>query len=107
LHILEIEMSAYWVARSRINDPVEYKKYTDRVPGIIAKHGGKVLARGGRFQIMEGPDKFQRFVVIEFPTFEQGVACFTSPEYNEAASFRRSGAGEVETIIVDGGDATK
>ena len=72
-------MPAYWVARSKINDPVEYKKYTDRVPAIIAKHGGKVLARGGRYQIMEGPDKFHRFVVIEFPTFEQGVACFTSP----------------------------
>ena len=55
---------------------------------------------------MEGPDKFQRFVVIEFPTFEQGVACFTSPEYDAAAKFRRAGAGEVETIMVDGGDAT-
>ena len=99
-------MPAYWVARSKINDPVEYKKYTDRVPAIIAKHGGKVLARGGRYQIMEGPDKFHRFVVIEFPTFEQGVACFTSPEYNEAAAFRRKGAGEVETIIVEAGDAT-
>ena len=75
-------MPAYWVARSKINDPVEYKKYTDLVPGIIAKYGGKVLARGGRYQIMEGPDKFHRFVVIEFPTFEQGVACFTSPEYD-------------------------
>jgi uncharacterized protein (DUF1330 family) len=100
-------MPAYWVARSKINDPVEYKKYTDLVPGIISKYGGKVLARGGRFQIMEGPHKFQRFVVIEFPTFEQGVACFTSKEYDEAAAFRRSGAGEVETIMVDGGDATK
>ena len=66
-----------------------------------------MLARGGRYQIMEGPDKFQRFIVIEFPTFEQAVACFTSDEYNEAAAFRRGGAGEVETIIVDGGDATK
>jgi uncharacterized protein (DUF1330 family) len=76
--------------------------------GIIAKYGGKVLARGGRFQIMEGPDKFGRFVVIEFPTFEQGVACFKSDEYNKAAAFRRAnGAGEVETIMVDGGDATK
>ena len=37
--------------------------------------------------------------------FEQGVACFTSKEYDEAAAFRRTGAGEVETIIVD--DATK
>jgi len=99
-------MPAYWVARSRINDPVEYKKYTDLVPGIIARYGGKVLARGGRFQIMEGPDKFQRFVVIEFPTFEQGVACFTSPEYAAAAAFRRNGAGEVETIMVEAGDAT-
>jgi uncharacterized protein (DUF1330 family) len=100
-------MPAYWVARSRIADPVAYKKYTDRVPAIIAKYGGRVLARGGRFQIMEGPDKFQRFVVIEFDTLEQGVACFHSPEYVEAAAFRRNGAGEVETIMVEGGDATK
>jgi uncharacterized protein (DUF1330 family) len=101
-------MPAYWVARSKINDPVAYRKYTDLVPAIIAKHGGKVLARGGKFQIMEGPQKFQRFVVIEFPTLEQGVACFTSKEYDAAAAFRRAnGAGEVETIMVDGGDATK
>lgn len=98
----ECYMPAYWVARSKVNDPVEYKKYTDLVPGIIAKFGGKVLARGGRFQIMEGPDKFHRFIVIEFPTFDQGVACFTSPEYDKAAAFRRSGAGEVETIMVEG-----
>ena len=100
-------MPAYWVARSRIIDAAEYKKYTDRVPAIIAKYGGKVLARGGRFQIMEGPDKFHRFVVIEFSSLEQGVACFTSPEYDRAAAFRRSGAGEVETILVEGGDATQ
>jgi uncharacterized protein (DUF1330 family) len=99
-------MPAYWVARSRINDPVEYKKYTDLVPKILAKFGGKVLARGGKYQIMEGPEKFQRFVVIEFPTFEQGVACFTSKEYDDAAAFRRSGAGEVETVIVEAGEAT-
>ena len=100
-------MPAYWVARSRIHDPVEYKKYTDLVPDIIARHGGKVLARGGKFRIMEGPEKFHRFIVIEFPTLEQGVACFTSPEYKAAAAFRRAGAGEVETVMVDGGDATK
>src|SRR6516162_2233400 len=100
-------MPAYWVARSKINDPVEYKKYTELVPAIIAKFGGKVLARGGRYQIMEGPAKFHRFVVIEFPTFEQGVACFTSKEYDGAAAFRRAGAGEVETVIVEAGDATK
>ena len=99
-------MPAYWVARARITDPVLYKKYTDLVPAIIERHGGRVLARGGRYQIMEGPEQFHRFVVIEFPTLEQGVACFQSPEYQEAASFRRAGGGVVENVIVDGGDAT-
>ena len=45
-------MPAYWVARAKINDPAEYKKYADQVPAILANYGGKVLARGGRFQIM-------------------------------------------------------
>ncbi len=99
-------MPAYWVARSRIDDPVQYKKYTDLVPAIIARHGGKVLARGGKFRVMEGPDTFRRFVVIEFPTFEQAVACFESAEYQEAAAHRKAGGGIVENVIVDGGDAT-
>jgi len=98
-------MPADWVARARVNDPVEYKKYTDLVPAIIERYGGKVLARGGRFQINEGPSTFNRFVVIEFPTLEAGVSCFNSPEYQEAAKFRRAdGVGIVENIVVEGGD---
>jgi len=101
-------MPAYWLSRCKVNDPEEYKKYTDRVPGIIAKYGGKVLARGGNYEIMEGPEKFHRFVVIEFPTIEKAVACNRSPEYQEAAAFRRQpGVGEVEQVIVESGDATK
>ena len=95
-------MPAYWVARAKIHDPVEYKKYTDLVPAILDRFGGKVLARGGRYQIMEGPETFQRFVVIEFPTLERAVACFESPEYQEAAAFRRAGGGVVENVIVEG-----
>ena len=95
-------MPAYWLARGKVSDPVEYKKYTDLVPGIMAKYGAKPLARGGRFQIMEGPQKFERFVVTEFPTFEQAAACFNSDEYKKAATFRRGGAGEVEITIVEG-----
>jgi uncharacterized protein (DUF1330 family) len=98
-------MPAYWVARAKVNDPVEYRKYADRVPAILAKYGAKVLARGGRCQILEGPEKFNRFVVIEFPTFEQGVACFNSREYKEAAAFRRkNNAGENELVMIEAGE---
>ena len=99
-------MSAYWIARCRIDDPVAYKKYTDLVPGILKQYGGKVLVRGGKYRIMEGPEAFHRFVVIEFPTLQQGVACFESSEYQDAAAFRRSGGGIVENVIVEGGEAT-
>jgi uncharacterized protein (DUF1330 family) len=100
-------MPAYWIARARITDPVEYRKYTDLVPAIIARYDGKVLARGGPYRIMEGPEKFHRFVVIEFPTLDRAVACFESPEYREAAAFRRAGAGEVENVIVQGVDLVR
>ena len=73
----------------------------------MKQYGGKVLARGGKYKIMEGPETFHRFVVIEFPTLEQAVACFESPEYQEAAAFRKDGGGVVENVIVEGGDATK
>lgn len=100
-------MAAYWLARCKINDPVEYKKYTDRVPGIIAKFDGKVMARGGKYQVMEGTDRFHRFVVIEFPTLDRAVKCHQSAEYQEAAAFRRAlGVSEVEQIIVESGEAT-
>ena len=99
-------MAAYWLSRCIIHDPVEYKKYTDRVPEILQKHGGKVLARGGRYQVNEGPDTFNRYVVIEFPTLEAGVNCFHSLEYAEAAAFRRNGGGVVENVVVEGGEAT-
>lgn len=100
-------MPAYWIARAKINDPAEYKKYTDLVPDILKRYGGRVLARGGDYEIMEGPEYFERFVVVEFPTLADGTACFQSEEYQAAAAFRRAnGAGEVQTVVVESGDAT-
>jgi uncharacterized protein (DUF1330 family) len=95
-------MVAYWVARSKVNDPDQYKKYADLVPGILEKFGGRFLARGGKCKILEGPEKFQRFVVIEFPSFEKAVGCYSSPEYQAAAAHRKKdGAGELEIVIVE------
>jgi uncharacterized protein (DUF1330 family) len=88
---MEDEMVAYWVARAKVNDPDQYKKF-----------GGKFLARGGKFKILEGSEKFHRFVVIAFPSFETAVACYNSPEYLEAAAHRKKdGAGELEIVIVE------
>ena len=100
-------MTAYWVARAKINDPIGYKKYTDMVPDIVKNFGGKPLARGGEYRTLEGPETFERFIVVEFPSLEQAVACHESPEYQEARKFRLNGVGQNELTIVEAGDATK
>ena len=100
-------MTAYWIARVKINDPVEYKKYTDLMPDILKKFGAKVLVRGGDYRILEGPEIFERHIVVEFPSFNQAVACHESPEYQEARKYRLNGVGHNELVIVEAGDATK
>lgn len=99
-------MPAYWIARAKILDPVAYKRYTDRVPEILDQYGGRVLTRGAAYETLEGPAHFERFVIIEFDSMEHAKRCFDSPEYREAAAFRRAGAGQNELTIAASGDAT-
>ena len=100
-------MKAYWVARSKIINKINCKKYIDLVPDIIKKYNGKILARGGDFKVLEGTDQFHRFVIIEFPSLEDGEKCWLSKEYQKASSFRKNGSGLVDLILVVSGDATR
>ncbi len=100
-------MKSYWVARSKIIDPKNYKKYTDKVPNIIKKFNGKVLARGGKYEILEGTNNFHRFVIIEFPSLEIAKQCWESVDYQKASTFRKNGSGQVDLILVEAGDRTK
>ncbi|GAA1847501.1 coronamic acid biosynthesis protein CmaL [Pseudonocardia ailaonensis] len=95
-------MTAYWIARAAVLDPEQYGRYAERVPAILAEHGGRILARGGAYRTLEGPEEFERFVVVEFPSMDDAVRCFESPAYVEAAAFRRGGAGRNELTIVEG-----
>ena len=99
-------MKAYWVARSKIVDPKQYKKYTDLVPSIIKRYNGTILARGGDYEVLEGTKEFHRFVVIEFPSLEEGKKCWASKEYQTASLFRKDGSGKVDLILVKSGDKT-
>lgn len=95
-------MPAYWIARAKVNLPDEYAKYAQRVPAILDRFGGKVLARGGDFRVLEGTDLFHRFVVVEFPSLDAAVRCHASEDYQAAARFRGGEAGLVDLVIVEG-----
>ena len=94
-------MVVYWIARAKVINSESYKKYADRAGDIVKKYGGRFLARGGDFKIMEGSDHYTRFVVAEFPNMQMAEDCFNSDEYKNAAVHRRNGAGDVEIIFVE------
>lgn len=94
-------MPVYWLARAKITDPEQYKKYLATAPDVIKRYGGKVKARGGKFKVLEGTDAFDRFIVTEFESFEKAEACFNSADYQAAAAHRRAGGGNVEIVILE------
>ena len=94
-------MKAYWIAHVDVTDPDQYSQYTQRAPKAFAEYGGRILARGGRSEAMEGRPTPQRSVVIEFESYEKAVACYQSAAYQEAKSYREEWA-RAEIIIVEG-----
>jgi uncharacterized protein (DUF1330 family) len=99
----EIMMAkAYWFARMTINNPDEYPKYVETAKPAFEKFGARFLARGGRYDAVEG-DGRPRNVIIEFDSFEKAIACYNSPEYQAAAVIRQR-CSEGEMVVVEGVD---
>ncbi|MCA3628912.1 MAG: DUF1330 domain-containing protein [Methylobacterium sp.] len=77
----------YLIGRVSVHDPESYKAYAAKASAAIAQYGGKILARGGKAEIVEGEGR-TRNVILEFESFEQAKAYFFSPEYMEARRLR-------------------
>ncbi len=81
-------MAGYIIARVNVTDPEKYKKYTAVTPGLIAKHGGRFVVRGGETVTLEGPEETGRVVVIEFDSLDQAKAFYNSGDYQSAIGLR-------------------
>ncbi|MCZ6858769.1 MAG: DUF1330 domain-containing protein [Alphaproteobacteria bacterium] len=94
-------MAGYIIARVNVTDPEKYQDYTAVTPGLIAKHGGRFIVRGGETATLEGPEETGRIVVIEFDSLEQAKAMYESAEY-QAAIKLRAGAATAQFLAVAG-----
>ena len=90
----------YLIARAHVTDAEKWAQYAEGTKIALAKFGGKPLARGGRFEIVEG-EGGARNAILEFPTFEDALGYARSPEYAEAKALRE-GAGIMNMTIVEG-----
>lgn len=92
-------MGALWIAHVTVTDSDAYSKYAELAGPAIAKYGGEFIARGGKFVQLEGKER-PRNVVAKFPSVDVAVACYHSPEYQEALNYAR-GASERELMVVE------
>ena len=92
-------MPALWIGHVTVHDEDAYGKYAALAGPAIAKHGGKFIARGGRYVQLEGTDR-PRNVVAKFDSVEAAETCYNSQEYQAALDFAR-GAAERELLIVE------
>lgn len=92
----------YWVARVDVADEEAYKKYIAANAEAFAKFGARFIVRAGRHEAVEGSAR-SRNVVIEFPSYEQALACYRSPEYERAMELRK-GASTADLVIIEGYD---
>ena len=77
---------AYVILDTEITDPEPFKEYQQHVLAIIERYGGKFIARGGRFELLENrcipnPVEVVRIGILGFPSYEQAKAWYESPEY--------------------------
>ena len=93
-------MTAYWIAHVTVTEPEAYKGYQALAPAAFAAHGARFLARGGAYEVMEGPG-LDRHVVIEFPSLQAAKDCYNSLEYQTARA-KRVGAATAHVVLVEG-----
>lgn len=92
----------YWIARIDVHDAEAYKAYVAAAAPVFAAHEARFLVRGGELTAVEGSAR-SRNVVIEFPSYETALACYRSPEYQQARALRAP-VSDGEILVVEGYD---
>jgi uncharacterized protein (DUF1330 family) len=85
----------------RIKDEAKMAEYRSRVVPVVEKFGGKYLAVGGRFEVVEGKWRPTFPVILSFPSLEQARTWYNSEEYRELKKLRQA-ASDVDAVFIEG-----
>ncbi len=98
--VAPVPVPGYWVVRIAVRDPERYKDYAALATEATAAFGGTTLARGGRFEIVEGTAR-GRNVVTRFPDLRAALECYRTPAYQKAVAIRQE-VSEADLIAIPG-----
>ena len=85
-------MSSYFVALVTIHDQAQYDRYLEGFMGVFERFAGEVLAADDAPEALEGEWPAARTVIIRFPSDEELLRWYRSPEYQRLIELRRSAA---------------
>jgi uncharacterized protein (DUF1330 family) len=83
-------MPTYDVGDIHITDPAAYQAHVPRALATIARFGGRVIAGGGKVDLLEGDPMPERIFIIEFPNADAARRWYQSDDYQEALKVRLS-----------------
>jgi uncharacterized protein (DUF1330 family) len=95
-------MPAYIISMMTVTNPEAYEGYRALAAPAVAKHGGRFLARGGKYEVLEGDFPGSRVVVVEFESFDTAKAFYDSPDYRTAREKRRGATAVFNLLVVEG-----
>jgi uncharacterized protein (DUF1330 family) len=93
-------MAAFVIGEIEITDPSAYEDYRKQVLATITRYGGKFLVRGSMSEALEGAAP-KRMVLLEFPSYEQALKWYRSPEYAPLITLRQK-ASHGRLILAEG-----
>ena len=95
-------MAAYFIVdQLEVTDPDTMKPYMAGVAATIEQYRGKMIVRGGAFEVTEGDWTPKRVIVLEFPDMATLKAWYDSPEYTPLKEMRLASS-RSNAIMVEG-----
>lgn len=94
-------MTSYVIVNLKLRDPAAYEEYKAKAPGLIARHGGEYIVRGGHCEVLEGNWQPNRLVLLRFPDRNAVLAFLDDPEYAPLKALRHRVA-DTDLIVVEG-----
>jgi uncharacterized protein (DUF1330 family) len=98
----ENDMAAYFIVdQLEVTDPDTMKTYAAGVADTVRQYGGKMIVRGGAFEVTEGGWTPKRVIVLEFRDMATLKSWYDSPEYTPLREMRLASS-RSNAIMVEG-----
>ena len=92
----------YWIDNSDIHDMEGLMRYRAANREVMTKYGAKFIVMHGQQMVVEGEYRSKQ-TLVEFPSYQDAVDCYNTPEYRKAEKLRQAVA-EGSMVIVEGYD---